>query len=245
MMGKHFSFAKQCVHRFKPVIEQMTGTKLEDIVVKHSSEYPRFKPCSDYFRRNLMFTPTDYPNTIFVTEKNFDKKKRLYALIPKFTSHELSHLVHDELIKEELQAIESESKKARLLNRYEKGESFREGFAEYMSLNHLRAIYEQQTLFELITEVNRLSSYGDFSSEFRPYERGYKFFRKVLSVIGRDKVFEVARSPPISEIEVRMPLLYLLRRYPGKGIRNAPKFFVKRIKTKIIKKVHGRAPFDF
>lgn len=235
MMGEYFCFAKQCLQKFKPVIEQITGTKLEDIIVKHSFEYPGFKQYSDYFRNNLMFTAVDYPNTIFVNEENFDKQNKSFAQIRISLSHELSHLVHDELIKEEFETFESESKKETLLSRYCRSQSFCEGFAEYMSIDQLRRLYDQETLFELVTRMNRLSHYQDCSPEFTPYGRGHKFFRKVLSVIGKDKVFEVARSPPISEIEVRMPLLYLLRRYPTKGIRNIPKFFIKNMKTKITK----------
>lgn len=126
-----------------------------------------------------------------------------------------------------------------------KKKSFVEGFAEYMCLDNLLDVYDNKALKDVIERRDSISDYKHFSPEDKPYERGYKFFRKVLSIIGEDKVLEVAKSPPISEIEVRTPLLYRLRKYTTKGIKNTPKFLTRGMKTKILKKLFGYAPFDF
>jgi len=242
-MGKYLSFANGCIQKFKPIIEERTGTKLENIIAKEESEYPGFAP--EYHKNTGMFVCSkNYPDAIFVHETIYDKNKNLLGTIPREITHELAHLVHRKIIYN-LKETNPREDISRLVKRYKKSKSFREGFAEYISLNYLADLYDNQTLKRVWGDLGWRASYLNFSPKFIPYERGYKFFRKVLSVVGKDKIFEVARSPPISEIEVKIPLLYLLRRYPAQGVKNIPKFFTRSIKTKIFKKKYGYAPFDF
>jgi len=242
-MGKYLSFANQCIQKFKPVIEEKTGVKLEDVIGKEASEY--YKRDEDYSPDISMFVDMGCDNSIFVNEKRYEEMgdRSLYK-IPRGVAHELAHLAHRKLIKK-VRETNPKADISRSVKRYKKSESFREGFAEYMSLTYLNDAYDYETYREVWKDMMRNAGYDNFLPRGKPYERGYKFFRKVLSVIGKDKVFEVARSPPLNELEVRMPLLYLLRRYPAQGIRNIPKFFTKAIRTKLLKKIYGYAPSDY
>lgn len=237
-MGKYLSLTQDYVQQFKPIIEEKTGIQLEEIIVRNSSEYPNSNLHPHLYGAPMFVSPAEYPNTVFVKDHDPETANVIFASDPIDVVHELSHFIYLKLAVEKLRTIKSKPSRERLIKGW-KSRSFKEGFAEYMSLDSLIDVYDDKTKYFLN------SYHDDLEPRDGPHKRGYEFFRKVLGVIGKDKVFEVARSPPISEIEVRVPLLYLLRRYPAKGIRNAPKFFIKSIKTKIIKKLHGRAPFDF
>jgi hypothetical protein len=241
-MGEYLHFANDMVQKLEPVIERRTGTRLENMLVEDSSAYAGSD--SDKLRNAYMFVNGAYPNTIFMNERRYDKEEDPFGAIPRGVTHELAHLAHRKLI-EKVRETDIRADMSRLVKRYRKSRVFREGFAEYLSLDHLRDIYEYQTFKKVARDIRLVSSYYNSPDALRPYEQGYKFFKKVLSVIGKDKVFDIARSPPLYEAEVRMPLLYLLRRYPAKGIKNIPKFLIRNIKTKIYKKKHGYAPFDF
>ena len=241
-MGKYLSFANQCIQKFKPVIEEKTGIKLEDVIAKEASEYPLFD--SNYSPDALMFVVSGYDNSVFVNEKKYEEMGKSLNKIPGGVAHELAHLAHRKLIRKVRESNPREDI-SRLVKRYKKSRSFREGFAEYMSHTYLNDIYDHKTYREVWKDMMWDACYRNFSPEDNPYERGYKFFRKVLSVIGKDKVFEVARSPPINELEVKIPLLYLLRRYPAQGVRNIPEFLTKAIRTKLLKRIYGNASLDF
>jgi len=245
-MGQYLSFAKQCLKEIKPKVEERTGVKLEDLVVRDPSGIPEFSSEKD----SLMFiTPYFlYDDVVFVNEKNCIKEQ---LPAPLGITHELAHKVHEELIGRELDKTEDSKFPKFFLNmwkyrRYNKMISFKEGFAEYMALDHLSDIHDDaQTLQEITEERRNFGSYLSFGPRISPNEKGYKFFKKVLFAIGQDKVIDVASSPPMGEIEVNMPLLYVLRKYPLKGIWNIPKFFARSLTTKIVKEAFGYADFDF
>ncbi len=230
-MGIYLSFANKCLQYLKPQVEKKFRTKLEDMVVKDSYDCPLFNQDPDYFSDNLMFVARDYPDTIFITEKNHDKKYILLSSIPRELNHELAHKVHHELITEEFLVRD----KTKSLKRYNKNKPFREGFAEFASLDYLTDIYDINELEQAKIREGVIGRYGKFSPKNEPYAQGYKFFRKVLSTIGKDKLLEVAKSPPISKVEVKFPILYLLRKYPSKGIKNIPKFLKHGLKTKVLR----------
>lgn len=239
--GLNIHYANQWVKEFKPRIEERTGIKLEDIVVRDIESDPEFD--IDYHSDARMFVTPRYRNAIFMNEKKYEDN---YGFIPIDVAHELVHLAHDYLIREGIKKTKFLPLKVWKIIQYYKLKSFKEGFAEYMSLDNLTNLYGGMYFDEELKRKGRiLSSYRDFPVKSKPYAQGYKFFKKVLSVIGKDKYLEVAKSPPISEIEVKIPLLYLLRRYPLQGVKNIPKFFTRSIKTKILKKKYGHAPFDF
>jgi hypothetical protein len=229
-MGKYLTLTQDYAQQFKPIIEERTGTNLEEILAKDICTKPNY--VDDDYHDTLMLVDNRCPDSIFVNQDIYERDYKSVSTIPIDVAHELSHLVHYRIV----------DKKSK--NRYRKSRSFREGFAEYMAFDHLLDIYDREAFKEAVKTSNRYH-WDIFSKKLRHYERGYKFFRKVLGVIGRDKVFEVARSPPISEIEVKIPFLYLLRRYPAQGVRNIPNFFTKAIRTKILKKIYGYAPLDF
>lgn len=234
-MSTNLHYANQCAKEFKPIIEEKLGVKLEDM---HSK--PEYT--TDNYSDRTMFVTPFYRNTIFMDEENCCSK---WYSIAKGVVHELSHLVHDQLIKEKGETIKSNLAKKWFFGRYYTNRAFREGFCEYMSLTDLIDIYDEQDFRKVARSAGLTGGYFDFLPCFKPYETGYKFFRKVLGVIGKDKVLEVARSPPISEIEVKMPLLYLLRKYPQQAIRSIPKFLRENIRKRIFKRSHGYAPLGF
>ncbi len=247
-MGKYLSLANDRAQHFQPLIEQSTGIKLEDVVVKGSSEYPGIEQ-DKRSRQGLMFVSTEYPDTIFFNQKNYheDGKSPTDITVSEGIAHELSHLTHRQMVKEKWQRTKKESAKARLSKRYWKSTSFREGFAEYMALTHLLTlnIYDEPEATKIAGKATLVGSSLNCSPAAKLHKRGYKFFRKVLSVIGQDKVYEVARSPPISEKEIKIPLLYLLRRYPIKGLKSIPKVIINNTKSKILIRKYGCAGLCF
>jgi len=236
-MGNYLSLANQYVQKLKPIIEEKTGIKLEDVIIQDSSQYPNRNLHPHLYGAPMFVSPAEYPNTIFVTDFNFDANV-VFTSTPIDVVHELSHLIYLKLVVEQLRTIKSKPSRERLIKGW-KSRLFKEGFAEYMSLDSLIDVYDDKTQYFLNLYHDTLEPTDG------PHKIGYKFFKNVLSVIGKDKVFEIARSPPISELEVGMPLLYLLRRYPAQGIRNVPKFLAKGVRTKILKTLYGYAPFDY
>lgn len=242
MMGEYLSFADKCIQKFKPIIEERTRTKLEDVIAKDICTMPDY--VDDAYHGTRMLVSHKCPDSIFVNQDDYERDKASFSEIPVGVAHELAHLAHRKLI-DKVREGDKRADISGLVKRYRKSKSFREGFAEYTSLNHLIDVYDDEAVKKAAAAIGHIGGYSKFSREGKPYERGYKFFRKVLNVIGEDKVFDVARSPPIAELEVRMPILYLLRKYPAKGIKNIPKFLAKGIRTKILKTLYGYAPFDF
>lgn len=240
-MGKYLSLIQDYAQQFKPIIEEKTGIKLEEIIVRNSFEYPNSN-LYPHLRGAPMFVAlAEYPNTVFVKDYDFENENVVFTSIHIGVAHELSHIIYLKLAVEKLRTIKSKPARERLIKGL-KSTSFQEGFAEYMSLDSLTDVYDDKTKYFLN------SYHDDLEPRNGPHKRGYEFFRKVLGVIGKDKVFEVARSPPISEIEVKIPFLYLLRRYPAQGIRNIPKFItrnIRNIRPKILKKLHRYAFLDF
>lgn len=249
-MGKYLSFAKQCLQDFQPKVEERTGIRLEELVVRDPTNIPYRFALKGKDDDATMFTLPYHPyeNIVFVNEKNCREDK---LPVPYGITHEIVHKVHDKMMEGEVKKTKGSKILRRLWNvwkykRFDKMRSFQEGFAEYVSLDYLVDIQnDHKTLREIAKKRRDLGSYSNFKPEGIPYERGYKFFRKVLYVIGEDNIFEVAKSPPMSEIEVKIPLLYILRKYPIKGIWYMPDFLFRSLKTKIIKKICGYVDFDF
>jgi hypothetical protein len=255
-MGKYLSLTEECVQILKPVIEERTGTDLGEIVVKTMRTLPDHynkdhHDQSDFYmfaRKGGFIRPkVREPEAIYVNEDVYETENAPEK-IPRHVNHELAHFAYHKIVEKKIKDKSSKLLSILGTRRCYRSKSFIEGFCEYLSLNYLTDLYDDQTCKEVWKNIMRNASYRNFSPEEVPYERGYKFFRKVLGVIGKDKVFEVARSPPISEIEVKIPFLYLLRRYPAQGIRNTPKFFtrnIRNIRPKILKKLHRYAFLDF
>jgi hypothetical protein len=269
-MGKCLDLTNKYVQWLKPQVEEKTGIRLENIVVNNISEHPKYG-LEKHPNNALMIVEWQMQDTVFMFENRYKNKPIEHACLG--LAHELSHLLHFKLLNEEdskFEPIESEyHSKAPLLSEKEYDKEYpkykkkfdahierrksiqygfsnpklSEGFAEYMSLDFFNYLYDSKTRNLALKQSAAFINHAD--ENIPNSEIGYNFFRKVLSVIGRDKVFEVAKSPPISKIEVRMPLLYLLRRYPLQGVKNIPKFLTRSIKTKILKKKYGYAPFDF
>ncbi len=80
-------YANQWVKEFKPCIEERTGVKLEDIVVKDVESDPEFD--IDYHSDARMFvTPYQrHRNTIFMNEKKYEDN---YGFIPIDVAHKLT-----------------------------------------------------------------------------------------------------------------------------------------------------------
>jgi len=228
-------YARQWLQTLKPVVQERTGITLDEIVVKSMREFPWFS-ANDYSNVLMFVNRADCcKNAIFVNGNNYKEKGA--GTIPLHVAHELSHLIHYEIIKEQVDKIRLPIYERWKMTRYE-NESFMEGFAEYLSIDYLagadswvdRLAEIRKRKFNLYEEANYIPIPKPVSY------RGYKFFEKVLDVIGKDKVLEVARAPPLCELEMKNPLLYILRRYPIKGIRNIPKFAVKDIREKMRKR---------
>lgn len=237
-MGKYLSFVNECIQNFKPIIEEKTGIKLEDVIAREASEYPDFD--TDDHSNVPMFVDNDYPGTIFVNEEIYGKIEDHFSKMTLHTTHELSHLAHKKLIinllKEKVleQNLQPPFKEARkIAYKYHKSKSFREGFAEWMSLKKLFNIYEKKIQNRAIEEMISILS-GEGCPERKSYERGYKFYDQVMKATCGE-IFKVARSPPIYELEVRIPLLYLLRRFPAKTIKSMPRLVAEGIKKNYLK----------
>lgn len=237
-MGKHLDLANEYVQWLKPRVEEKTWIRLDDIVVKDSSKYYPLVEHEDNDSINpdtLMFICRSYPNTIFMPEDHYDKNT-LISEIYTSVAHEVAHLIHDIINKEEAAklfpelsedndlseeyALRELERMDKYLNNYER-KSFQEGFAEYLSLDYILDIYDEKTQFFAKCKSTDLLRYKKIypGTPETIYEIGYNFFKEVLGILGKDKFLKMARSPPISEIEVKMPFLYLSRNHHYKSGR--------------------------
>jgi len=173
-------------------------------------------------------------------EDCFDKmpyNNKIYTSV----AHELAHIVHGKIHDEEAYRLfppkregedyRSIPKKeiyreiislARFLKNISR-KSFEEGFAEYFSLDYILGMYDKRTRVFAEGRSESLLRYKLHRKTSKiDSEAGYNFFKEVLSIIGEDKLFEVARKPPISESEIKTPRLYLLRNYPNNLLQKPP-----------------------
>ena len=241
-MGKYLPYANECIQKFKPAVEENAGIRLEDVVAKEAAEHPDFHTDYEFADYAAMFVDREYPGIIFVNEKKYDQLEDSLSEITLGITHELAHLAHAKLIQTEIarNILKKENGQCTLssmqdainyFNKYWKSQSFREGFAESISLKGLFNLYDRHTRNEALEQMISLASYKKFPKRLRPYEKGYKFYSKVMRVL-QAGILEIARSPPINEIEVRIPLLYLLRRCPAKTIKTMPRLIAEDIKNK-------------
>jgi len=232
-MGKYLDLANKYVKLLKPKIDKRMGIKLEDIIVKDASSYqPPLKPENFDDSRILMFVdPKYFKDTIFMYENHYDEHT-LDSEINVCVAHELAHLVHNKInkekerelflglkdvndVSEEDLALESKI----IMEHYDNHErtSFLEGFAKYLSLDYILDLYDEKTqFFAKCVSIDLLRYKMHAQTPEDDYQIGYNFFKKILDIIGKEKFLEIARSPPMSETEIRAPLLYLLRKYPAK-----------------------------
>jgi len=234
-MGEYKTYAEKCIQRFKKPIEERTGTKLENLIVQELSNHPVIKDCMEDYDITLMMTvPRVNPSRIFIIEENYRKLRKPLEAVAEGIVHEMTHLAHKEIV-EEMSVNTIHMSKRNM---------FQEGFAMYMALDHMRDLYTEKELKYIDKERESFGSYKEFKESLKPYGRGYKFFRKILGVIGDDNMMELVKNPPSYEIEMKFPLLYLLNHYPGLGFKNFGKFVSKARETRKIKKKKGIAPFD-
>lgn len=248
-MGEYIQLAQHYANKLKPLVERKvrkTGIELEDIIIEDALSDVSSDHEADLSEGTSMYVRPFIPNRIYAYEQSLEKKKHPESFIPMAIIHELSHIVQDNLIKKRRWDLSQTSPRyARWFwNRYDKIHSFNEGFAEYMSLNYLADMYtdvlEKVKQEELEPRKANLSSYKkDFTHNLSANSiyraRGYKFFKNVISALGEEKLMEVASKPALHEIEIRIPLLYLMRNYPMKGIKNIPKLMYQSIKRRIKK----------
>lgn len=252
-MGKYLSFANECIQNIKPAIEKKTGTRLEDVVAKEASEYPSFHTDAELSEYAAMFVDGEYPGVIFVNERKYDKVEDSLSRIIFDVAHEIAHLAHAKLIQTEIarNILKKENGQCTLssmqdainyFNKYWKSQSFREGFAESISLKSLYPLYGKEVRDKVIDRMSWLGS-RNLPKACKAHARGYKFYSKVCAV-SQAGILEIARSPPICELEVIIPLLYLLRRFPAKTIKKMPRLIAEDIKYKYQKAYykykHGR-----
>lgn len=225
-MGKYLELAKQYGEKFKPVVGKEVRVNLEDIVVRDH--------IYDYYTHNMndasMYV---WPrgSTVYVYENNIGKKDEPESFTPVAVVHELLHITQDRLFEKKYEKLKAKpilSIYANwILRRYDKASAFHEGFAVYTSLNHMKEIYNQTIKKYTCKTENDLGPHNFGRTPI--YIQGYKFFKKVLNTIGKDKLWEVATSPPLYKLEVRIPILYLLRQYPKEWIKSILASFWKKI----------------
>ena len=114
-MGKYLSLANEYVQKFKPVIEEKTGTNLEEVLAKDISTKPTY--IHDAYRDTRILVHRDCPNSIFVNQNKYEWEQEPLSDIPVDVAHELSHLAHNKFMDEKYKKIKYTSIRYLEINR--------------------------------------------------------------------------------------------------------------------------------
>jgi len=216
---------KYYVDKYKPKIEDSFEIDLKDILltsIRDKKEAPMSISIECYkstLKANLQHLKK--------MEKHLGKKHSI-AKIPYFTVHELAHILMYRILQKnivEAKKTGPHSKVAVMLMRLMRGQipynkPFKEGFAEYVSLDRLIWLYQDDdnvkkgTIKDMIRKrKHNLNMYTDFMArlfmrKMKPYGQGYWFFNKVLDELGGDKLEDIASIPPNGIHQIKKPELY-------------------------------------
>ena len=226
MKDKYFSAAENSIGRIKPVIEKRLGVELGDVHLREACTFNGY--IDDLFDDTYMFVNNKQPDTIYINGIEYESENAPTSKVAQHVAHELAHLAHLKLDKSSMK----------------RNKSFIEGFAEYLSLDELVDVYNSGEQEQVWQVRNKRSCYSKDNPD-NEYGRGYKFFRKVLNVLGSDKLEEVAVTHPLNDLEVNIPLLYLLRTNPVKTIPKIPFFAQKYVKAMKRKRFVGSGHMGF
>lgn len=232
--SKLIRLANEFSQKFKPRIEERVGVKLEDIPFLDINESPEMKDKNLHLNGKMIIKFLHHKGEVYTPLVYVDEQKYRFDFIKRYhiarsVVHEISHFVHHKIFDREIERLkqklpydsyEKVNSLDHIINerlKFIRARSFREGFAQYMSLDYLIGVYQfknQLLNYMLIYERLRYSHAPDIIEPKNDHRQGYLFFKKVMRKIGDGRLLEVAVTPSLNREEIQNPELYIKRNYP-------------------------------
>jgi len=216
-MERYTDLARETLKELMPRIEDRVGVSLEGIVLQGVRE-------ADPSPMGTRLST----NTISINEEGFYDVERSHGRayldynLQRGLIHETSHILHKKLFLNKgivlLDIDETPSETQNHFNTILAKDylSFLEGFASYMTFDHLKDLFNPGLRALLMLERKGYLKPSKFrkatySLDYDPYERGYKFFKDIIKNVGRKDFLKIATIPPKSEEEMLNYKTYLSR----------------------------------